>query len=292
MKLLYIQSTSHHKNNHAIMNYKRHFEITVINDISQLEYIDITIFDCVISPCCPIDVSKYPSTKFIFGPQFSVFPDEKQLKLIDQPNCVYNLLSDWIIKAWTEQYSVQHGLFFIKMPFGVDTIRFNQTKIIEQRDKVFIYHKRRKPEDLNCVVQLLKKYNIHYEMFDYENRYDENYYLNYLQESKYGIWVDAHESQGFALQEALSCNVPLLVWNVTSMNQEYRSRYSDIPATTIPYWDERCGEFFYNANDLEDKFQLFVSKLDQYKPRDFIVETLSIEKCEDKLVEVIYNINV
>ena len=82
MKLLYIRSTAHHKNNHAIMNYKRHFEITVIGNVVQLDNIDVSTFDCLFSPCCPIDVSKYPKTKFIFGPQFSVFPDEKQLQLV------------------------------------------------------------------------------------------------------------------------------------------------------------------------------------------------------------------
>ena len=288
IRLLYIQSTAHHKNNHAIMNYKRHFEITVINNIDQLANIDVSTFDCVFSPCCPIDVSKYPKTKFIFGPQFSVFPDEKQLQLVNGQNSVYIQPSQWALDVWV-MYNFNNRMS--SLPFGVDTKRFNQIKPIEQRDKVFIYHKRRKPEELNWVVQLLQSYNIQYEIFDYDHRYDENYYLNYLHDSKYGIWVDAHESQGFALQEALACNVPLLVWNVTSMNQEYGSSYSNIPATTIPYWNERCGEFFYHAKELENNFSLFISKLDQYKPRDFIIENLSIEKCEDKLLEVINKIN-
>ena len=75
------------------------------------------------------------------------------------------------------------------------------------------------------------------------------------------------------------------------MTQEYGSSDSNIPATTIPYWNERCGEFFYHAKELENNFSLFISKLDQYKPRDFIIENLSIEKCEDKLLEVINKIN-
>jgi glycosyltransferase involved in cell wall biosynthesis len=112
-----------------------------------------------------------------------------------------------------------------------------------------------------------------------------------LSESKYGIWLDAHESQGFALQEAIACNVPLLVWNVTSMNQEHGYSYDDIPATSIPYWDERCGEFFYHENELESKFKTLISKLEQYRPREFIVENLSIEKCEDKLLELIKQVD-
>lgn len=29
------------------------------------------------------------------------------------------------------------------------------------------------------------------------------------------------------------------------MSQEEGYNYPDIPANVIPYWDERCGEFFY-----------------------------------------------
>ena len=102
--------------------------------------------------------------------------------------------------------------------------------------------------------------------------------------------MDAHESQGFALEEALSCNVPLLIWNVTSMNQEHGSSYSDIPATTIPYWDERCGEYFYSENELENTFNKFVSNIETYKPREYIVDNLSFDVCEQKLINVINNI--
>ena len=48
----------------------------------------------------------------------------------------------------------------------------------------------------------------------------------------------------------------------------------------------------FSPDYLEEKFKSFVSKLDQYKPRDFIIENLSIEKCEDKLLEVIDKINI
>jgi glycosyltransferase involved in cell wall biosynthesis len=132
--------------------------------------------------------------------------------------------------------------------------------------------------------------NINYRIFGYIQRYNEKDYIEYLQKSKFGIWVGAHESQGFALQEALSCNVPLLVWNIKSMNQEYGSNYNDIPATSIPYWDERCGDVFYNENEMEDTFKRFNSRLYNYKPREFILENLSMEVCEIKFIETIENI--
>jgi hypothetical protein len=287
MKILYVQSTTHHKNNHAIINYKKHFEITIIPYVNDLVNMNLSEFDCVISPCQPIDVSKYPTTKFIFGPHFSVFPNKNQLQLVNGKNAIYIQPSEWPINFWI-LYGVSNKSK--PLPFGVDTERFNQIKTSEHRNKVFVYHKRRRPDELEKIIDLLNKSNVEYKIFDYVHRYDEATYLTFLQESKYGIWLDAHESQGFALQEALSCNVPLLVWNVTSMNQEYGFNYNDIPATTIPYWDERCGEFFYKADELESKYQVFISNIDNYKPRDFIIENLSIEKCEDKLLELINNI--
>jgi hypothetical protein len=288
MKILYIKSRTHHKNNHAIMHYKRRFEITIIPDESYLAYLDITSFECVISPCEPVDVSKYPNTKFIFGPHFSIFPNKNQLEFIYGKKSIYIQPSEWAAEVWNRCNLKTH---VYQLPFGVDTDTFNQINIPEQRNKVFIYHKRRHPNELNALICLLNKNKIEYKVFDYVRRYDESHYLNYLRESKYGIWLDAHESQGFALQEALACNVPLFVWNVRYMSQEYGAGFDNIPAKTISYWDERCGEFFHDEIELESKFNLFLSKLEHYRPREFILENLSIEKCEDKLLELIKQID-
>jgi hypothetical protein len=89
----------------------------------------------------------------------------------------------------------------------------------------------------------------------------------------------------------LSCNVPLLVWNVTSLNQEHGSNYPNAPATTIPYWDERCGEYFTDIHQLETTFNKFITNLSEYKPREYILENISIEKCEEKFKNIVNSIN-
>ena len=137
------------------------------------------------------------------------------------------------------------------------------------------------------IQSFLKKRNLDYNIFVYEQRYNEENYINCLQQSKYGIWVGRHESQGFALEEALSCNVPLFVWDVVSINQEEGCNYPDIPATTIPYWDERCGESFTDIKNIDEKFDIFLSKLNEYKPREYVIENLSVEKCTKNLERII-----
>ena len=137
------------------------------------------------------------------------------------------------------------------------------------------------------MLEFLKSMNIEYKVFDYKKRYDESEYLNYLQECKYGIVIDAHESQGFAIEEALSCNVPLLVWGVQYMSQEYGGNYLNIPCTTIAYWNNQCGEVFYNSNELEVTFNTFINKIEEYEPRKYILENLSLEKCRDNFIKII-----
>jgi hypothetical protein len=73
------------------------------------------------------------------------------------------------------------------------------------------------------------------------------------------------------------------------MNQEYGVNYNDIPATTIPYWNESCGEFFYTYEELNEKFNTFISKLNSYNPRKFVLDNLSIDVCEQKLIDLVIN---
>jgi len=288
MKILYVKTWIHDKNHHALMNYKN-IEFTTIYSVDEMEIYDLSQYDCVLSPHMPIDVSKYPSTKFIFGPHFSVFPDDKLL-IIKGNNSIYNNLSVWVVDLWY-RFPLTLNLKILALPFGVDTTKFNKVKHINDRNEVFVYFKNRSPDELETVKNFLNCKNINYRIFSYHNRYDENDYLNYLQKSKYGIWVGGHESQGFGLQEALSCDVPLLVWSVKSMKQEYGSKYEDIPATSIPYWDASCGEFFYDSPDFENAYNKIITNIEHYKPREFILENLSMEVCENKLIETIDNIN-
>ena len=182
----------------------------------------------------------------------------------------------WVSNLW-KMYNID-GIIPVKTQFfPVNTEKFKPLENIK-RDKVFIYFKRRKKEELFFLESFLKNKNVEYKIFDYVKKYKEADYLDFLQHSKYGIILDAHESQGFAIEEALSCNVPLLVWNVTSMAQEEGGRYQAIPATSIPYWDNNCGEYFFKKNELIYKYNEFINKLITYKPREFILNNLSSKK--------------
>lgn len=274
----------HHKNTDGLIRILQHlgynFSWGCENDIDN--------YDVIFSPLNPIDTSKYPNKKFIFGPHFSVFPDDK-LSLIKNVNnnAVYIQPSEQAANVW-KILGAEKYIPIKVFPFPVNTEKFNNP------DMIFIYYKRRHPSELIQVINFIKDKNVEYRIFDYLKGYEENEYIAYLQKCKYGIIIDAHESQGFAIQEALSCNVPLLVWSTKTMKQEFNGydyTYKDfkcnLDMVTVPYWDNRCGEVFYESSKLETTYNLFISKLNTYKPREFIIETLSVKPCAQKFVELV-----
>ena len=284
---LIIDTYLHHKNNNGLIKMLEYLKINYhFGKMSE-----IPNYKVIYSPSEPIDCSKYPDKKFIFGPHFHIHYNMTQLKIVQNiyNNAVCIQPSDWSRDVWK---NVGASLYFpvISFPFPVDTEMFKPLEnatLEKSSTNVFIYYKRRNPNELSFVIDFLNSKNISFKIFDYLKGYNEKDYIEYLHKCSYGIWLDAHESQGFALEEALSMNVPLLVWNITDMSQEYMSNYEKHPATTIPYWDERCGESFLHASDFEDAFQRFNENLSNYKPREYILENLSVEPCSKKLVELI-----
>jgi len=281
MKILIIDSF-HHKNMTGLkllldyINYE--YKFGTIDEINS--------FDIVYSPNNPIATSIYPSKKFIFGPHFSVFPNNKLLSINNiHKNSIYIQPSIWVTELW-KNYGAEKIIPIKDFPFPVEVEKFSPNQN-SQKNEVFIYFKRRKPEELEYVKQFLNNKNITYKIFDYVRHYSEEDYLKCLQNAKYGIIIDAHESQGFAIEEALSCNVPLLVWNTSVMSQEYGSNYPNIPCSSIAYWDERCGLYFYKLEEFETSYNEFINKLETYSPRAYIMENLSPQKCGERFIELV-----
>lgn len=275
MKSITIVGNYHHKN--------KYFLQQLCSDKKYFNYVsDINSADIVLSADRYISIENYPNKYFIFGPHFSVFPNNivKQFKN-KYNNACYIQPSEQSRNTWMNEFHY-NILPIFAIPFGVNTESFNKSESIT-KSKVFVYYKNRNPDELKKVEDFLKNKDIEYRLFSYKNRYREEDYKNYLQQCKYGIWIGSHESQGFALNEALSCNVPLLVWNVTLRSQEWplKSEYKNVKSnvTTIPYWDNSCGEYFYSFDKFEETFNKFINNLELglYKPREFIINNLSIE---------------
>lgn len=281
MKLLII-GNFHHKNMIGLelllknINYSYKFGNTH----------EINEYNIIYSPTIPIDTSKYPEKKFIFGPHFSVFPDNRLLNINNiHKNSIYIQPSKWAADTW-RNFNVENVIKIKEFPFPVEIDKFRQIEN-SKKNEIFIMFKQRNPTELEYIIKFLNKINIKYKLFNYQTKYIEDDYIRCLQNAKYGIWIGRHESQGFAVEEALAFNVPLLVWEVKYMSQEFGYNYPDIPASVIPYWDKRCGEYFIEKENFEETYYKFINKIGTYKPREYILENLSPKKCAENFVKLI-----
>ena len=204
MKILII-GNFHHKNKEGLEIVLKHLKWDYKYGSGNVN--ELRNFDVIYSPSNPINTSLFPNKKFIFGPHFSVFPNKKLLYIKNNcNNSFYIQPSYWAANVWKNS-NVEKFIPIKIFSFPVNTKKF-KPKSENTKDTVFIYFKRRKPSELVFLKMFLENKNIDFKVFDYVKKYKEEDYLDYLQNAKYGIVLDAHESQGFAIEEALSCGVP------------------------------------------------------------------------------------
>jgi hypothetical protein len=166
---------------------------------------------------------------------------------------------------------------------GINYDLWNENKLNIKHD-FLVYYKRRDRADLDKVLSFLKVKNLTYTIIEY-GKYSEGDLLNAVATSKYGLLINNTETQGIAVQEMMSCNLPLLVWDV----KEWTDRGEDnkAPATSVPYFDSTCGEIFYNIEDIEVTYNKFISRA--YKPREYILKNCNYIIQAQKLVDILNN---
>lgn len=219
------------------------------------------------------------STCFI-GPQFWPFNDYGKF-LIEHPEYYNKIIvpSKWVENKFIDKFNFPKNKICI-WPVGIE--KLNTKKEIEF--DCLIYFKRRSTHELKIVEDFFASLGISYQVISYGNYQDDD--LEKLcSKCKFCFLLNGTESQGIAVQQIMSSNTPLLVWDVTEwtdQGEEYK-----VSATSIPYWSDECGKVFYDRDDIEITFFEFCDKINEYSPRKYIEENLSFEKSVKKLMEII-----
>ncbi|HVS90629.1 MAG TPA: hypothetical protein VHE59_01265 [Mucilaginibacter sp.] len=125
--------------------------------------------------------------------------------------------------------------------------------------------------------------------------YTEEEYRGLLEQSSSMIYLCEHESQGFALCEALSMNVPVLAWDQGLWLDPNRFKWGEsepVPATSVPCFDERCGMRFKDIAEFDTTFDSFRGKVKEhaFSPRDYVLENLTLKKSAQKMLEIIKSV--
>ena len=199
--------------------------------------------------------------------------------------------SDWA----NEVYKPYFGDACTIWPVGINTDAW-QPVTKEKSVDFLIYNKIRwECDELNDklvtpIKELLTQKEISFEELKY-GYYKPEDYKKALSRSRAMIFLCEHESQGIAYQECLSSDIPILAWDSQECLDPKRFTWGMpyIKATSVPYWDNRCGVKFKDISEFPTKLEEFLDKLNSQKlaPRDYILDNLTLEKCAKHFVEIV-----
>ena len=224
--------------------------------------------------------SKIEQDTTIIGPQVWMFDGYGQF-LIENQNYYKKIIapSEWVKNKFITKFNLPEDKLAV-WPVGIE--EFNNIR--EVNYDCLIYFKRRDQSELDAVKKFLVSNGLSYRMVEY-GTYGEDGFKQLVNSAKFCFLINGTESQGIAVQEIMSMGVPIIAWDIKEwldQGEAYR-----VPATSIPYWDDRCGEVFFNIDDLEVTFSKFYATLDQYDPKAFIKDNLSFECSVKTLLDIL-----
>ena len=227
--------------------------------------------------------SKIEQETTIIGPQVWLFDGYGQF-LIENQNYYKKLIapSQWVKDKFINKFNLPEEKIAI-WPVGIE--EFDNVR--EPSYDCLIYFKRRDESELSAVKKFLVSRGLSYRMVEYGG-YDEIGFRNLVNQAKFCFLINGTESQGIAVQEIMSMGTPIIAWDIKEwldQGEAYR-----VPATSVPFWDERCGEKFYSIDKLEETFDNFYARINEYSPKDFIRDNLSFKVTVNKLLEI-FNVN-
>lgn len=214
------------------------------------------------------------------GPQFWGW-DEYGRFLFENPEYYNQLIvpCEWVKNQAVSQFDVPTNKISV-WSVGIELL--NDKK--DYKFDCLIYFKRRSKTDLSRVINFLESKNLTYKILSYGS-YDNKDLEILSNQAKFCFLLNGSESQGIAVQEIMSSNTPLLVWDIrewNDMGDEYKT-----PATSVPYWHPMCGEIFFEYEKLEFTFSKFYDKMNTYNSRKFVENKLSFKASVQNLLNIL-----
>ena len=218
-------------------------------------------------------------------------PSEWPTLCEDYPVARYLQHSEWANNIYRPYFGERCRVW----PVGIDTYKYAPSSTTKDLD-ILLYDKIRwdKSHYDHVLVQPIRdslaRRNLKFAELRYGS-YADVEYRGLLARARAMIFLCEHESQGLAYQECLSSDVPILAWDQGWWLDPNRFQWGtpNVPASSVPFFDSRCGEKFRGLDDFEVKLDIFLCHLRQqeFKPRDYVLNNLSLERCSQRFLEIL-----
>lgn len=170
-------------------------------------------------------------------------------------------------------------------PAGVDEQYWNPVESFEKKNsnKVLLYKK----TDFNVsdqVESLLKNLGFEVVSITY-GKYSIDQYKQICNECKFAVFISRSESQGIALAESWSMDIPTLVWNPKGSITYQEVIFNDI--SSAPYLSDMTGKEWSTQDDLIKLLKDFNSHAKHFQPRRWTLLHMTDKVSSEQLLSYI-----
>lgn len=194
--------------------------------------------------------------------------------------------SDWVRAAYEEDNPALVGRIVV-WPTGVDELYWQQEDAKNNASKnVIVYWKTESEFFIREIELCLRLYGWNPITIRY-GYYGQHYYKQLLKNASFAVFVSVSESQGIALAESWSMNVPTLVWDpqyLAAHGREY------LYVSSCPYLTDATGHRWKIIQEFETILRNMDERLTSYTPRAWVLGHMTDVVSIDHLMKIIKEI--
>lgn len=190
---------------------------------------------------------------------------------------------EWVKIAYEQDLPALKGRIYCWYA-GIDTYYWQPSVESVQKNKnMLIYHKSTSEEFTQKVELLVRIYGWNPVRITY-GQYTPEQYKNLLDQCTCAIFLSISESQGLALGEAWSMNVPTLVWNQKQL--QAHGRTYEI-ASSCPYLTDATGKDWKELHELAKLLSTLDNDLITFTPRSWVINNMSDQQSARLMIKIV-----
>lgn len=234
------------------------------------------------------------------GPNIAAFADEFDGIVASEEIDLYVLASQWAAEMDMEIEPRLVGRC-TGLPYGGIGIDLDKyfPKPYNRDNNVLVYSKNVIDEGIQItyrVCNILKKYGYNPVTISYRGLDNGKYrfedYLELLNKSKFMVAIGIAEKSANYLTEAWTMDTPTICFDprcyywTLPFPRDYVGK-GDNKISTCPYLTEYTGARFYEMHELEDILESINEYFDIWRPRQWVLEHMSLENCARLFLQTI-----
>jgi len=223
----------------------------------------------------------------ILGPNIEFEKSYVRDKIQHSRNSLILVPSEWVIPVLRARLEWFKGRFVVWQS-DIDANYWKSAKRYKQK-QVLIYRKKDLfDDDFLAIKRSCNELRLKYKVVTY-GKYSQNSFRRALRKSRLAIWLGTTESQGIALLECWSVNVPTFVRESNTYSDEISGK--TFVSSSAPYLNPACGEFINMSTFTSESLRNFLLLSEHLKPREFVLQNYSKSKMSSELIELFTTLN-